>query len=124
MRGNHILIIESDAFLAGIYASKFSQEHVRTEVAETLADAKKKIAKKIPRAIILDIAMENSGGFEFIKYVREQTATFAVPIVVLTNLGDQKEIARAFSAGANEYLIKGHFIPIEAVRKVKKLYLV
>lgn len=121
MRGNYILIVEPDAFLAGIYANKFAQEHVKAEVAETLADAKKKIKKSIPRAIVVDAAMEEKEGFEFIKHIRTQPATYAVPVIVLTELGGMKEISRAFAAGANEYLIKGHFVPIEAVRKVKKI---
>ena len=120
MRGNHILIIEPDAFLAGIYASKFAQENMKSEVAETISDAKKKISKNTPKGIVIDVSMEKLGGFDFIHEIRKEPATYAIPIFVLTSLGEREHIAKAFAAGATDYLIKGHFVPIEAVRKVKK----
>jgi len=115
-----VLLIEPDAFLAGIYATKFSTEQMKTEVAENLASARRSLAKMLPKAVVLDVSVEHGAGFDFIGELRGDPKTFALPIFVLTSLGSREAIGRAFSAGATDYLIKGHFVPIEAVRKVKK----
>ena len=121
MRGKQVLIVEPDAFLAGIYASKFAQEHMKAEVAESLVEARKKIAKSAPSAVLVDAAIENEAGFDFVSELRAETSTFAIPIFVLTDLGKREDIEKAFAAGATDYLIKGHFVPIEVVRKVKQV---
>lgn len=123
MRGEHLLLIEPDAFLAGIYAAKFAQEHVKTEVAESLSSARKLIGKSIPKGIVLDVATDQEKGFDFIEELRKDPKTFALPIFVLTSLSEREHIGRALAVGATDYLIKGHFVPIEAVRKVKKAVL-
>ncbi len=122
VRTSPILLIEPDAYLAGIYASKFSLEHLPIDVAESLVEARKKLRRKTaPRAIVLDVSIEGGKGFDFIRALREDPKTFALPIIVLTALGDRTSVGRAFAAGANEYLIKGHFVPIEAARKVRHI---
>lgn len=121
MRTKSILMIEPDPFFAGIYASKFAQERLGVEVAESLAVARKILRRKTPRAILLELAQDRDAGLAFIREVREEPKSFAVPIIVLTDLADRTVIGRAFSAGATEYLLKGHFVPIETVRKVKKI---
>src|SRR3989338_3809782 len=123
MRGKHILLIEPDAYLAGIYAAKFASEHLQTQVAETLSSARKSIKKSVPKAVVVYVAVDQESGFDFIHELRSDPKTFAVPIFVLTALAAREHIARAFAAGATDYLIKGHFVPIEAVRKVKKAVL-
>lgn len=121
MRGTHLLLIEPDPFLAGIYAGKFAQEHLKTDVAESLTEARKRIKKSTPCAIVIDISINEQTGCDFIREQRSEPATFAIPIIVLTKIGDRETIADAFTAGATEYLLKGHFVPIEAVRKIKKI---
>src|SRR3989338_8152738 len=120
MRGKHILLIEPDAYLAGIYAAKFALEHLKTEVCETLSSAGKSIEKSVPKEVVVDVAVDQEGGFDFLHELRSNPRTFATPIFVLTALAAREHIARAFAAGATDYLIKGHFVPIEAVRKIKK----
>jgi DNA-binding response OmpR family regulator len=114
-------MVEPDAFFAGIYASKFAQERLGLEVAESFAAARKILCRKTPRAVLLEMAPNVEESVAFIAELRAQPKSFAVPIVVLTNLGDVETIKRAFAAGASEYLLKAHFVPVETVRKVKKI---
>lgn len=123
MRGEHVLLIEPDPFLAGIYAAKFRKEHVAVEVAETLSAAQKSMEKHLPKVIVLDPSVDQGEGLVFLETVRKDPATYAVPVVILTDLADPDTVTRALARGATEYLIKGHFVPIEAVRKVKKVML-
>jgi DNA-binding response OmpR family regulator len=116
-----ILIIEDDAYLAGIYARKLEQEQCEVEVIDNLAEARKKYKKIKPDAIVLDAAMENESGFEFIEEVRKTRGFKKVPVIVITQLGDRRSVKLGLEKGATDYLIKGHFVPTEAAKKIKRL---
>ena len=44
-----------------------------------------------------------------------------IPVILLTNLNQKDEIERGMSLGADDYLIKAHFMPTEVVDKIKKV---
>ncbi len=56
--------------------------------------------------IISDINMPRMDGITFIKTVREQDAYRDIPIVVLSTEGQENDIQRGLSIGANLYLVK------------------
>ncbi len=116
-----VLIIEEDGYLAGIYARKLEMEHCKVRVVEGLDEARKKLKNLVPSAIILDVAIENRTGFDFIEELKGMNNLKAVPIVVITQLGDKNSVKLALERGATDYLIKGHFVPSEAARKIKRI---
>jgi CheY-like chemotaxis protein len=60
----------------------------------------------LPSVILLDLNMPRTDGFEFLKWLRVQPNLRRTPVEVLTASGRPEDIARAFDAGANGYLIK------------------
>jgi len=116
-----ILIIEADAFLAGIYARKLELESCAVRVAETLEDARKKIQHLCPDVVVLDVAIENKTGFDFVEELKKQKGLAKTPVIVITQLGDRTSIQIALEKGADDYLIKGHFVPQEAAKKIKRI---
>jgi len=116
-----ILIVEEDAYLAGIYARKLELEQCEVEVVDNLAEARKRYKKSKPQAIMVDAAMENESGFEFIEEVRKTRGFKTVPVIVITQLGDRQSVKLGLEKGATDYLIKGHFVPSEAAKKIKRL---
>ena len=47
--------------------------------------------------------------------------TKAIPVILLTNLGQKDDVQRGLDEGAADYLIKTHFKPSEVVDKVRKI---
>jgi CheY-like chemotaxis protein len=60
----------------------------------------------LPDLILLDLKMPKMGGFEVLKWIREQPAFKALRIVVLTSSEDIYEINKAYEVGANSFLVK------------------
>jgi len=116
-----VLIVEEDGYLAGIYARKLEMEHCKVRVVESLDEARKKLKHLIPSVIILDVAIENRTGFDFIEEIKGISKLKKVPIVVITQLGDKNSVKLALERGATDYLIKGHFVPSEAAKKIKRI---
>ena len=118
-----VLIIDNDAFLAGIYARKFEADGWKVSVVDSLLDGRKVLMKKSVSAIVLEPDMDEQESELFVKSLRADPKTSTMVIAILSSLFEKKEIERFKKAGVDAYLIKGHFVPTEAVRKVKELLL-
>lgn len=117
----HVLIVEDDIFLSGIYQKKFEMEGYKVSTADNgekgLTDAK----KKKPAVILLDILLPKLDGFAVLEKLKSDPATKDIPVILLTNLGQKDDVEKGLEAGAVDYLIKAHFKPSEIVEKVKKV---
>ncbi len=118
---HHVLIVEDDAFLAGIYTSKFSAEGFQVDHAGDGEEALKLAEKGKPDIILLDILLPKMDGFEVLKHLKKNAKTKHIPVILLTNLGQKSDVEFGLKNGAVDYLIKAHFMPNETVDKVKKV---
>ena len=120
MAKKSLLMLDQDAYYAGIYANRFESAGWKVWVEETLAGAIKRLKRVHPDVIIVDLEplVESTG---FIAGLRSDPKTAGTLIVGLAKLGDRKTLLKAQEAGVDSYLLKGHFVPSEAVKKVKRL---
>ena len=116
-----VLIVDDDAFLAGIYATKLELEGFAVLSARDGDEGLKLAAKEKPDMILLDVLMPKLDGFEVLKRLKEDPACQDIPVIMLTNLGQKEDVEKGMSEGAVDYLIKAHFVPAEAVAKIKKV---
>ena len=116
-----VLIVDDDAFLSGIYATKLELEGFEVVSARDGEDGLKAAAKEMPDLILLDVLMPKLDGFEVLKRLKADAAVKAIPVIMLTNLGQKEDIEKGMQEGAADYLIKAHFVPAEAVEKIKKV---
>jgi CheY-like chemotaxis protein len=114
-----VLIVDDDAFLSGIYATKLELEGFQVVAARDGEEGLKQAAAEIPAIILLDVLMPKLDGFETLKRLKMDPATKDIPVIMLTNLGQKEDIEQALQDGAIDYLIKAHFVPAEAVDKIK-----
>ena len=69
--------------------------------------------------VLLDLMLPDISGFDILKGFKE--AHKDVPVIVFSNLSDDKDIKKAMDMGADEYLVKANFTLEELVAKVKKI---
>ena len=81
----------------------------------------KLVKKEMPDIVLLDILLPKLDGFEVLEKLKADPALRAIPIVLLTNLGQKEDVDKGLKLGAADYLIKAHFMPAETVDKVKKV---
>lgn len=116
-----VLIVEDDATIAGMYQKKFELEGFGVTVAPD-GEAGVAAAKANPPAVILlDIIMPKMDGFATLQALKEDAATKAVPVILLTNLGQNEDVDKGTKLGAVGYLIKAQLTPGEVVAKVREL---
>jgi two-component system, OmpR family, KDP operon response regulator KdpE len=75
----------------------------RVEAAGTKQEALDAVAARIPDAVVLDLVLPDGSGVDVCVELRKWTA---LPIVVLSAVGDEREKVRALDAGADDYITK------------------
>ncbi|MCL2475147.1 MAG: response regulator transcription factor [Chloroflexi bacterium] len=75
------------------------------------------VQKERPDVIIIDLGLPDISGFDVIRAVREFSLA---PILVLTVNLEETDVARAFSLGADDYVVKP-FRPLELMARVRSL---
>jgi DNA-binding response OmpR family regulator len=87
--------------------------------AETGEDGLEKAKTENPDLIFLDIRLPGINGLEVLEHLRQDEATAAIPVVILSNLDDEKTIDRGVSLGALEYVVKSRITPQDLSKRVK-----
>ncbi len=119
---NKILIIDDDEFLLDMYSTKFREQGFETEVAFSGGDGMDKIRNGfMPDVILVDLVMPNMDGFEFLREIKSKNLADKSKIIILTNLGQESDIKKGLSLGADDYVIKAHFTPSEIINKIRAL---
>lgn len=119
--GAKVLIVEDDSFLRDICRKKLIKEGFNVEIAVDGEEALRKVENFMPEIVLLDIILPVRDGFEVLKEIRSHKNRLIknVPVIMLTNLGQEEDNRKALDLGANDYLVKAHFTTEEIVEKIK-----
>lgn len=114
-----ILIAEDDVFISRAY--KDGLEQVGFEVITSFdgVETLKKIRSEKPDLVLLDLIMPVKNGFEVLEQVKEGNEFKHIPIVILTNLGQESDIEKGKELGAVDYLVKADLSMKQVIEKIK-----
>ena len=116
-----ILIVEDDKFLRELILKKLKDEGFDTFDAADGDAGLKKIKEVKPDLVLLDLILPSIDGFEVLSRMKEDPSVKAIPVIILSNLGQKEEVERGLKLGAYDYLIKAHFTPGEIVEKIRDI---
>ena len=117
-----ILTIEDDNFLQGLEATKLKKEGYEVLTASNSVEAFKILdsGQKID-LILLDLLLPDVDGFMILEKIRQNKAMLATPVIVFSNLSEDKDVKRATKLGISEFMIKSNFTLDELAKKAKDL---
>lgn len=116
-----VLLIEDDKFLRNLLVRKLEEAGFAVSVAVNGKEGLEKNKEEKPDLILLDIILPDIDGFELIRQFKEDPVTSSIPVIFLTNLGQEDELKKGLALGAADYLVKAHFTPEEITKKIEKL---
>jgi two-component system chemotaxis response regulator CheY len=59
-----------------------------------------------PSLFMIDWVMPGMSGVELVSYLREQSTTKGIPVMMVTGQRDMRKVAEALKVGADEYIMK------------------
>ena len=116
-----ILLIEDDPFLSEIYMIKFKEAGFEISLAQDGSLGLEKIKEEAPDLVLLDIVMPKTDGLELLRIMKNDASIRNIPVIILSNLGEQEDIKRRLELGAEFYIVKAHYTPTEVVARVKAI---
>ena len=117
-----IIIVDDDDFLVNMYVTKFGNSGVSVEACNSGKALLEKLKAGVKAdLILLDIVMSEMSGLEVLKKIRESNLGEGIPIVMLTNQNEEKDIEEAKKYGVLTYIVKSAFTPLEVVNEVIKI---
>lgn len=115
-----LLVAEDDQFYANLYRTKLEKEGFSVVVASNGTETLELLKKHRPNLVILDLIMPETDGFEILKKLKKETWAKNVPVIVLSNLGQEEDINRAKELGAYKYVIKSNVSIHQMVESVEE----
>lgn len=119
--GKKVLVVEDDKFLRELFVKKLFNEGFDVKNSIDAQGAFEILAQEKPDIILLDLILPGVDGFEILAKIKADDSLADVPVLILSNLGQQEDIDRAMSLGAYDFLVKANFTLDEIVERVKKV---
>jgi CheY-like chemotaxis protein len=63
-------------------------------------------ASRPPKLVLLDIKMPKVDGIEVLRRLKENPATRAIPVVVMTSSNEERDVVESYRLGVNSYIVK------------------
>lgn len=121
LEGKKIMVIEDDRFLHRLLIDKLTQWKATVASSYDGLDAVKKVAEEKPDLILLDIILPGADGFDILGQLKLNETLKNIPVIILSNLGQEEDIERGTKLGAVDFLIKANFTLDEIATKVSKV---
>lgn len=119
-RAHRIMLAEDDALTASIIRHRL--ERLGHEVMHVPdGGAVMRLAPESDISLlILDVKLPYVDGFEALRRLRSMRAMRNLPIMMVTSMGNEEDVAHGFELGADDYLVKP-FSPIELQARIQRL---
>ena len=112
-----VLVVDDDAVSRHVLCQALVTADLPYVAVGSGTEALQKIDQIRPSLVLLDLVMPPPDGYQVLRILRSRPETRDVPVVVLTALDADSEIARAFESGADDFVRK----PFRAVELVARI---
>jgi two-component system, OmpR family, KDP operon response regulator KdpE len=103
MTGARVLVVDDEPQILRALTTNLRGAGYDVETAATVSEALASAALRPPEAVILDLVLPDGRGTDVCRELRSWTA---VPILVLSAVGEEREKVEALDAGADDYVTK------------------
>ena len=118
-KSKKILLAEDDQFISRAYKDGLERAGFEIVIALDGIEAVEKIRSEKPDIVLLDLIMPERNGFEVLEEIKKDEYLKKIPVIILSNLGQESDVKKGKDLGAVDYFIKTDFSMKEVIEKVK-----
>jgi len=115
-----IAIVEDDMVISQMYRMKFESEGFEVQTAENGKIGVELCEKMHPDILLLDLRMPEMNGEEALRKIRANDWGKRLPVIILTNLGEEEAPDSLKALGIHSYIVKAELTPSQVVLRVKQ----
>ena len=101
-----ILVIEDDVATATLIERVLTKHNFKVRRAHNRAEIVAALNQAFYDLVLLDVMLPDANGFEILRVMRTHPRLNEVPVLMLTSLTEDKDVARGLQLGVNGYLSK------------------
>ncbi len=116
-----VLIADDDAAVRKLYEIELKGKGYDVETAENGEEALRHVTSAKPDIILLDVMMPQKDGITTLKALKAHPTLATIPVIMLTNFGQEDIVKDALSSGATDYLLKYKITPSEMADKISQI---
>lgn len=116
-----VLVVEDEPALSDIYATALGAGGFQVLQANDGVEGLDQALSHTPDAIVLDLLMPIKDGFETLRDLKLHSETAEIPVIILSNLGQDFEKRRGFDLGAACFLTKTDLRPTDLGKVIKSV---
>lgn len=114
-----ILLVEDEPLLGNLLSQRLSKEGFEMVLAHDGEEALARLRETRPDLVLLDIILPKISGFELLETLQADPQFEKAPVIIISNLGQESDVARGQSLGAVQYFVKAKVSIEELVEHVK-----
>lgn len=115
-----IAIIEDDAVISQMYRMKFEADGFDVQLADNGKRGVALVENFLPDLILMDLQMPEMNGAEALAAIRKEDWGKDIPVIILTNLGQEESPKEIRNLGIHSYIVKAELTPRQVVQRVKE----
>jgi two-component system, OmpR family, phosphate regulon response regulator PhoB len=117
-----ILLAEDDRFLRKAAETMLKRSGFTVIPAADGEEALRLAREHVPDLLLLDLIMPKMQGFDVLRELKAQPETAGIPVIVLSNLGQDSDVQLARERGAHDYIIKSNIALEQLVERVRAFF--
>ncbi len=114
-----IAIIEDDPVISQMYRMKFETDGFDVQLAHNGDQGIHLVKDFQPDLILMDLQMPEMDGATALAAIRKESWGNTIPVIILTNLGEEEAPKDIRSLGIHSYIVKAELTPRQVVQRVK-----
>lgn len=115
-----IAIIEDDPVINQMYRMKFEADGFDVQMAADGHQGVALVESFRPDIILLDLQMPHMNGAEALSTIRKEPWGKDIPVLILTNLGEEEAPDTLKTLNVSSYIVKADYTPKQVVARVKE----
>lgn len=115
-----IAIIEDDPVISQMYRMKFEADGFDVQLANNGKRGVALVEDFSPDLILLDLQMPEMDGTDALEIIRKNDWGKDIPVIILTNLGEEESPKKIRALGIHSYIVKANLTPRQVVQRVKE----
>ena len=115
-----IAIIENDPVINQMYRMKFEADGFEVQIADNGKRGVEMVEGFLPDIILLDLQMPNMDGAEALTEIRSHDWGKNIPVIILTNLGEEEAPKELKTLNIHSYIVKADLTPRQVVARAKE----
>ena len=108
-------------FICRAYRDGLENEGFEVSIALNGVEGFKQAVDKKPDLVLLDLILPVKDGFEVLEDLKADPELQKIPVVVLTNLGQDSDVTKCMDLGAADYMVKANVSLKDVLEKVKEI---